>query len=157
MKYLTLLTLCSLLFFSCDDNRVFEEYKELDEAFWHKDSITTFSFQIQDPELNHNLFATFRNASSYPFYNIYFQYTLKDSLDSVLTSALHEAKLFDEKTGKPLGSGLGDLFDHTVPVLQDYQFTNKGEYSLSLQQFMRLDTLPFVLSVGARVERAGED
>ena len=146
-----------LLIISCDSSRVYEDYLDLDEAFWHMDSIQKFSFEITDMEKEYNLFATFRNASSYPFYNIYFQYSLKDSLDSVVVKQLKEAEFFDAKTGEPYGSGLGDMFDHTIPLLESYTFPSIGTYHLDLQQFMRLDSLPFILSIGAKVEFVEEE
>ena len=137
---------------SCDSSRVYEDYEDFEEAFWHMDSVQSFPFEITDIEKKYNLLATFRNSSAYPFYNIYFQYTLTDSLDSVVVKELKEADLFDPKTGQPKGSGLGDLFDHTVPLLENYSFTSEGIFYLKMQQQMRLDSLPFILSVGARVE-----
>jgi len=142
----------ALLTFSCDSSRVYEDYEDLDEVFWHMDSVKKFSFEIEDMEKKYNVLATFRNTSMYPFYNIYFQYSLTDSLDSVVVEQLKEADLFDSKTGQPKGSGLGDMFDHSVPILENYSFPSAGSYSLKLQQKMRLDSLPFILSVGARVE-----
>jgi gliding motility-associated lipoprotein GldH len=63
--------------------------------------------------------------------------------------------LFDAKTGKPFGkSGIGDLYDHQFLLLQDYQFITAGKYHLELEQFMRQDTLPGILAVGVRVEKA---
>ena len=70
----------------------------------------------------------------------------------MLKEELREYNFFDPKTGEPFGSGLGDLFDHKIPLEENFQFQNSGEYTIELQQFMRMDTLPFVLSVGARVE-----
>ena len=116
------------------------------------DSIQTFSFDIEDTERRYNLLGTFRNASSYPFYNLYFQYTLQDSTGNVLRQELKQVDLFDPKTGEPHGSGLGDLFDHSFVLEENYEFQNPGTYSLSFEQYMRRDTLPFILSVGARVE-----
>lgn len=151
MRYLILLCLVAVLA-ACDSNRVYEDFNDMEEAFWHLDSIQTFSFEITDTTRRYNLKATFRNASSYPFYNLYFQYTLTDSLDNVLKQQLKQVDLFDPKTGEPRGSGLGDLFDHSFMLEEGYQFDTPGEYSLSLEQYMRRDTLPFILSVGARVE-----
>jgi gliding motility-associated lipoprotein GldH len=139
---------------SCDSNRIYEDYHDMEEAFWHQDSIQAFPFQIEDTSRRYNLFATFRNASSYPFYNLYFKYTLSDSSGRQLTNHLKEVKLFDPKTGEPYGDGLGDLFDHRFALEEGYMFPSPGQYSLSLQQYMRMDTLPFILSVGARVEVA---
>lgn len=153
MRYITILALFIGLV-SCDSNRVYEDYNDFEEAFWHLDSIQTFPFEIVDTTKSYNLLATFRNASSYPFYNLYFQYTLKDSSGNVLVERLKEVELFDSKTGQPKGSGLGDLFDHSFVLEEGYTFENAGKYSLSFEQYMRRDTLPFILSVGARVEFA---
>lgn len=155
MKYWLLLILTILI--ACDSSRVFEDYVDNKDAFWHLDSVRTFSFEIPDAEQDYNILATFRNSSAYPFYNIYFQFMVTDSLDSVVVRQLKEADLFDPKTGQPLGSGLGDFFDHSIPVLENFRFPSTGQYSVKLQQQMRLDTLPYLLSVGARVELVSED
>ena len=151
---LPLIALLGILICSCDPSRVYEDYNDLEEAFWHMDSVQRFTFQIEDSTRRYNLLATLRNASNYPYYNIYFQYTLKDSADRVLMEELKEYNFFDSKTGEPLGSGLGDLFDHSIPLEESYEFDHTGDYTLELRQYMRLDTLPFVLSVGARVEQS---
>ncbi|MEQ8905443.1 gliding motility lipoprotein GldH [Ekhidna sp.] len=153
MRYLVII----MLFFTlvaCDSSRVYEDFNDLEEAFWHLDSAQSFSFEIADTTRSYNLLATFRNASSYPFYNLYFQYTLEDSSGLILNQQLKEVELFDPKTGEPFGSGLGDLFDHSFALEENYQFDSPGEYTLLLEQYMRRDTLPFILSVGARVEFA---
>ncbi len=146
--------LLSFIVFSCDSSRVYEDYETIEEGFWHVDSVKKFTFHIADPQKEYNLIATFRNASSYPFYNIYFQYSLTDSLDSIIIQELKEVDIFDPKTGQPYGSGLGDLFDHSFPLIKNHSFPAKGSYNLKLQQFMRMDTLPFILSIGGRVEFA---
>ncbi|MEO1255055.1 MAG: gliding motility lipoprotein GldH, partial [Bacteroidota bacterium] len=78
MKYLVF---CFTIFilFSCDSSRVYEDFNDMEEAFWHLDSIQSFSFEIADESKPYNVLSTFRNASSYPFYNLYFQYTISDS------------------------------------------------------------------------------
>ncbi|MEO9872886.1 gliding motility lipoprotein GldH [Ekhidna sp.] len=153
MRYLSILVFCFILV-SCDSSRVYEDFNDMDEAFWHLDSVQTFTFDIPDSSKSYNILATFRNASSYPFYNLYFQYTLLDSTGGILKQQLKEVELFDSKTGAPRGSGLGDLFDHSFVLEENYTFDYSGNYSMSLEQYMRRDTLPFILSIGARVEFA---
>ncbi|MEM9338667.1 MAG: gliding motility lipoprotein GldH [Bacteroidota bacterium] len=154
-RYVIIFFLC-LFFVGCDTTRIYEDYVNLPEAFWHVDSVKTFTFQIDDSLGSYDLKATFRNASSYPFYNLYYQYALTDSLDSVIVQELKEVEFFDPKTGRPNGSGLGDLFDHSILLEEDFNFPANGEFSIKLRQFMRMDTLPFILSVGARVELSEE-
>ena len=63
--------------------------------------------------------------------------------------------LFDDKTGEPLGeSGLGDIYQHRIPVKMNHRFDYAGKYKVSFEQFMRTDTLSGILGVGLRVERA---
>ena len=61
--------------------------------------------------------------------------------------------LFDPKTGEPFGNGLGDVFDHQFLLLENYKFERPGPYNFKLQQYMRMDSLPEVLSAGIRVEK----
>jgi len=153
MKYITLVAFLALLI-SCDSSRVYEENKDFDQPFWPKTSVPEFTFNIEEPTDAYNILINVRNGFEYPFYNLYYEYDLRDSLGNTLKQDMLELILFDQKTGEPLGSGLGDLFDHQKPVLEKFQFPYQGEYTIAFTHFMRLDTLPLVLSVGARVERS---
>lgn len=139
---------------SCNADRVFEDNMDFEEPYWTKQSVPEFTFEITDTEVAYNLYINVRNSMDYPFYNLYYQYEIKDSIGNGLSKDMLELILFDSKTGEPLGSGLGDLFDHQDLVVEDYQFETPGTYSIAFTHFMRTDTLPLILSVGARVEKA---
>lgn len=153
MRYYLWIVVVSILA-SCDTNRVFEEHKDFDADYWVQETEVVFDFEVTDTEVPYNIYSSFRNASGYPYHNLYYQFTLTDSSGMELTQELKNVNLFDPKTGVPLGSGLGDLFDHRQLILGDYTFQKAGIYHLSFEQYMRRDTLPLVLSVGARVEWA---
>lgn len=148
-----ILALLVALVSSCDSTKVYDDFTDLDEGFWHQDSVVSFSFEIEDASQSYHLKAQFRNSQSYPYHNMYYRYTLKDASDSILKEEQKQIFLSDPKTGEPYGGGLGDLFDNSQTVLENYTFQNPGTYSVDLKQFMRLDTLPYILSVGWRVER----
>lgn len=150
--YAVIFMLSTLAFFSCDSSKVYEDFTDFEEAFWHQDSVAQFKFTIEDASIPYNLKAHFRNSQAYPYHNMYYQYTLKDGQDSVLAEQMKQIFLFDAKTGEPQGSGIGDLFDNTQTVLENYTFEGPGEYTAELKQYMRLDSLKFILSVGWRVE-----
>ncbi len=139
-----------MLFAQCDSNRVMENFSNL-SGFWHKDSVVAFSFDIEDLEKTYNLKAEFSNRFTYPYHNLYFNYRLTSG-DSVLEKELKEIILFDPKTGKPNGAGAGNLFSHEIYLLQNYTFGAMGEYRIELEQFMRMDSLPDIERIGARVE-----
>lgn len=139
---------------ACDSNRIYEENIDLENKTWIADSSVSFQFQIKNPENKYNLYYNLRNTISYPFQNIYVNYTLEDTLGNKIAGELINKDLFHPKTGKPYGDGLGDIFDHQFPLLEDYQFEKAGAYRITLEQFMRRDSLPEILSVGVRVEHA---
>ena len=64
-----ILLLVALLLFSCDEKRVFDEYKSVGSA-WHKDSIVSFNLPELDSTKRYNLFVTLRDNNNYPFNNL---------------------------------------------------------------------------------------
>jgi gliding motility-associated lipoprotein GldH len=152
MRQLVLITFVLIGLTACDPNRVLDDNQDFEEAFWHKDSIVSFTFEIPDVTKRYHIYTNIRNAQHYPFYNLYYRYSLIDSSNQVIVQKLQGIDLFDPKTGEPRGSGLGDLFDHRQLILEDYAFASTGTYSISFEQYMRRDSLPLILSMGARVE-----
>lgn len=141
---------------ACDQNRVYDDYVDLDNSVWHVDTLPSYEFSIDDASLSYPIYYNVRYALGYPFYNLYLTYYLEDSAANIIDTELQELILFDRKTGTPLGDGLGDIFDHQVKVFPSYQFPHKGKYTLKVKQFMRVEELPGIMSFGLRVERPGE-
>ena len=61
-----------------------------------------------------------------------------------------------EKSGKWLGSGLGDVITFRIPVFHRKFLTQKGKYTVSISQDMRLESVPNIVSAGLRVEQQEE-
>jgi gliding motility-associated lipoprotein GldH len=143
-----------ILFSACDESRVYEKNIDFPANDWYVDSVARFSVDIVDPSIDYNLYIDVRNAVSYPFTNLYVQYNLYDSTQKKLQGKLMRLPLFDKKTGNPFGDGLGDIFDHRFAVNKNFKFPYKGKYKVEVIQYMRQDPLPFIMSVGLRVEKA---
>jgi gliding motility-associated lipoprotein GldH len=139
---------------SCNSNRIYERNLKFSERIWKKDSAAVFNFEINDINTNYNFYFNLRNTILYPYQNIYISYSLEDTLGNVYDSDLTNIILFDSKTGEPLGQGLGDIFDHQYLVIDNYQFNIPGMYLFRIKQYMRMDSLPEIMSVGLRVERS---
>ena len=151
-----MLTLAAVFFTACDKGRVYEMNRDFEGRQWLIKDQPEFEFPIHDTTTSYNLYCDIRNEVSYPKANLYFTYYLQDSV-RLLQKKLMSDLLFDEKTGAPYGtSGLGDIFDHQVPILHGYKFPHKGTYKIRFEQFMRMDTLPGVLAVGVRVEKSSD-
>lgn len=147
-----LIILVSLIFASCDSNRVYEDTADINNAYWLADSIKSFEFYIPDENRGYNISFSIRNGVEFPHSNIYVQYIISDSTNDALDEELRNFQLFHPKSGYPFGNGSGNLFEHEFDLLIDYDFPYKGKYNISFQQYMRYDSLPEVFSVGVRVE-----
>lgn len=140
---------------ACDEGRVYEENVDFDNKKWVVDTVPSFEFKIEDSSKPYNIYWNVRNTVAYPYRNLYLTYYIEDTTGRRITTDLHNMLLFEPKTGKPYGSGLGDIFSHQFMALPDFKFDQAGVYRVRLEQYMRTDTLPEIVSVGMRVEDAG--
>ncbi len=149
-----LILFCGIFLFSgCDKARVYEEYNNIPENLWSIKNIQKFKFSIDDPNQKYNILYNVRNSAAYPYYNLFLKYTLTDAKGIIISSNLQDLKLMDPKTGEPQGKGMGDIFDNQILSLSSVKFPQKGEYTFAIQQYMRQDPLPDIMSIGIRVEK----
>lgn len=136
---------------SCDQNRVFEENQDIADNNWQIRNVPVFSFSITDTKPTYNIYFNVRNAIFYEFYNLYVRAELIGPDGKPLQVKLHEMYLMDKTTGKPLGEGSGDIFDHQFLAIKNFTFPQPGTYQIRLKQYMRKDPLPGIMAVGVRV------
>ena len=153
MRLVYLLSLSLVLFFfSCDANRVYEDTANFNQAYWLADSIKYFEFSIPDHKEGYDLSLSIRNGRDYPHSNLYVQYGILDSTLNQLDEELRNFQLFHPKTGYPFGNGSGNIYEHSFDLLSAYEFPYTGKFFISVQQYMRYDSLPEIYSVGLRIE-----
>ena len=142
----------------CDDSRIYETNAEISDQLWEQDSLLFFDFEIKKTKQQYNLLANIQYSNEFEYRNLYMTYTLYDSTGKVLDESLINTQLFSKKLGKPLGnSPIGDLYEIQRPLLSQYQFPGKGKYRMSFQQYMRIDSLYHITSVGLRIEKSSND
>ena len=145
--------LMMVLLSSCDSNRIFEENVKIKDNSWSSADVIILRPDIPDTVSGYNVYINLRNASHYPFSNIFlFLNTVfpdgkidRDTLEIMLAGP----------DGKWLGSGLGDIWDNRVLFKKNVSFPQKGEYRFELVHAMRLDPLPGIMDAGMRIEKAG--
>jgi len=141
----------------CDPgNALYKAVEDLEGGKWPVSQALTFTFSVDDTTGTYAVYYNIRNSNSYPYYNLYVQRYLLDSAGKTLESRLDNLILFDPKTGKPSGEGLGDLFDHRIKIASGYRFPRRGQYTIRLKQYMRQNPLPEVYGVGISVEKEGQ-
>ena len=137
----------------CDPNRVFEENTDFANYSWDVQQKPAFTFAIPDTAVRYDIYFNVRHSAGYGFYNLYVKHTLTGPAGPVGQSQLHQIVLMDPKTGEPKGSGSGDIYDMQLLALPKQRFTKTGSYTLTLEQYMRIEQLPNLMAVGVRVAK----
>jgi len=147
----------NLFFVSCSEDEYYRENVELQGNYWDINSPEEFLFDIIDVETNYDIYLTFRYTNEYEYQRIFLTYVLEEEKKLTRDSALVDFYFFHEKTGKPLGSGLGDIFDIRYQLISGYSFKQPGKYRLRVNQFMRDERLENIKSVGIVIKESLPD
>lgn len=145
-----------LFFASCDNTRVYDEYESV-PGEWHKDSLVRFNFQAPDTIQSYNLFINLRNNSDYNFSNIYLITELNFPNGRVISDTLQYEMA--APSGEWLGTGFGDVKESKLWYKDNFQFSEAGDYVVTVQQAMRrrdsirgIENLEGITEVGFRIE-----
>lgn len=154
MKKNLLLILSSLLLVACQGDVVYSKFGSIPSHGWEADSALYFAPCINDTTADYQLQMTLRHTDAYSYQNLWlFIQISKDSV--VIDTDTIECYLANDR-GEWLGGG---LTIHELPLLfeEHYHFDQTGEYSISIQQGMRSDTLSGIKEVGVKIINNGKE
>ena len=144
------------LFCSCDEKRVFDEYKPL-TGTWNKDSIVTFEFEHKDTVKKYDLFVTMRNNNEYPYNNLFLIVQLQQPGGLTHSDTLEYAMANPD--GTLMGEGFSDVKESKLWYKKAQRFPKPGKYLVSIRQAVRqagevpgVQELEGVTDVGFRIE-----
>ena len=148
--------LCFLFLFSCDKKRVFDEYKNVGNA-WHKDSIVTFDLPQLDAKKKYNLFVNVRDNDDYPYSNLFLIVSLEQPNRQVKVDTLEY--LMTNPDGTLLGEGFSDVKESKLFYKDGESFTQKGVYKIHIRHAVRqtgkvdgVERLKGISDIGFRIE-----
>lgn len=139
------------LLFSCNANRVYEEYTLTGNNGWNKDSVVTFNFNIENTKEDYSLYINSRNIENYPYSNLWLFVNIT-SPDSISIKDTVNFQLA-EPNGKWLGKGTSGVYTNQFMYRSNIYFPVEGNYEITFQQAMRDNILKGLREVGIRVEK----
>jgi gliding motility-associated lipoprotein GldH len=151
MKCLGIVFLIVLLW-SCDQQRIFDDYTAIPQHSWHKDSIVDFNVPIHDTLDNHNFYINIRNDVEYPYSNLWLFIELTQP-DGQFVRDTFEVALANQ-AGEWLGEGIGGLKTRNAIYRRNIYFPVSGTYNIKLQQGMRNEIVKGISDVGIRIEKS---
>lgn len=150
LKLLVITAVTSMLIAACSDNYVYNGYVTMPHERWHADSLASFRVPVSDTITFYNLFVNVRNTTDYPYQNLYLFINITAPNGASVRDTF-ECYLADDH-GKWLGKGKGKLRDNRFIYRQNIRFGTEGDYTVTLQQAMRVEQLKGISEVGFRVE-----
>lgn len=154
---LSLLTVA--LFWSCDDQMVYSEYKPLKDGKWEMDNVVQFEFSGMDSITPYNMFINIRNDDKFPFSNLFLITELEAPNGNTLKDTL-EYKMA-EPTGEWLGKGLGSVKENKLWFQENVVFPDSGVYKVNISHAMRkngdvegIHILDGITDVGLEIEKS---
>ena len=120
---------------SCDSNRVFDQYANIENNTWLRSNIISFDIEIKDTISRNNLFLNLRNNKDYEFSNLFIitQINFPDGL-RVIDTLEYE---MTDKLGSFLGVGFTDIKENKLFFKENVRFNQKGHYTIKVEQAMR--------------------
>ncbi|WP_299213286.1 gliding motility lipoprotein GldH [uncultured Aquimarina sp.] len=143
---------------SCDDTRVFDEYKTVSNS-WEKDEKIRFTLPELDSLQRYNLFINVRNTNDYKFSNLFLISEMEFPNGKIVTDTLEYEMA--KPNGEWLGIGFTDVKESKLWYKTNVNFAEKGVYKVVLQHAMRkngetlgINSLEGITDIGFRIEFA---
>ena len=143
-----------VMFTSCNNSVVYEEYKSFENQKWIADSIVSFNYSINDTTNKNKIKIKLRHTVDYEFQNL-FLFVKTEMMDTV-------ELILANKEGMWLGNGIGDVRELEFEYHNAKLFSKKGNYSFQIEQAMRygasekIQILNNILAVGISIEKQDE-
>jgi len=155
MKYLASLFLGSILFLSsCSSGYDYEKQYEFQGEYWAQGDTLDFTFTIKDTLAIYNLYLEVKHSTAYDFQNLYTQIHTRFPSGERIKELL-SLELAD-KAGTWLGACSGERCVLKIPIQQGAFFNQAGEYMLTVEQYMRVNPVKGVGSIGFMLEDTGQ-
>jgi len=144
------------LFYSCKKtSTVYSKYYYIEKEEWSSKDTAKFRVDIIDTISLNDVNIKIRHGELYPYSNLYVFLTTVYPDNSQKTDTI-ELVLANSK-GEWYGSGLGDMYDITLPIKKNVRFAKSGVYQFYFVHAMRQDPLPNISEFGFEIIRVSKN
>jgi gliding motility-associated lipoprotein GldH len=137
---------------SCSRGKIFEQYADIKGNIWNRFKIIEFEVNVTDTSPAYDFYVIIRHMEQIPLKYIDIDFTFYTP--SGETRSSDQRIDFQDANGKPLGDGMGDLWDVRKLVRSGYKFTEPGTCKVEISSTMQYADLPGIMQVGLLVRKA---
>ncbi len=154
IKPLIIVFVLSVGFSSCKRDTVYLKYHKFQNNTWKRiNEDILFEVEIDDSSRRYNIDIPVRHASFYPhqYLEISFNVYSPSGQGSYTAKKIY---LKDEK-GNWKGNGMGDIWDYTFRIFDNYKFNETGTYLIEIQNLTGNNMLlPGIMELGLKIKKA---
>ncbi len=138
---------------ACSSGTIVKESQTVRDGIWTYADSLQFQASIEDTSRLYDISLLVQHDKSYTYQNLYLKIHTRFPKGRVFAQPL-SLELAD-KTGRWLGKCPGKTCRMEIPIQQNAFFDEKGAYTFTLEQFMRVDSLPGIHSLGLHIQDMG--
>ena len=139
------------LLVGCGPSYFFEQKKDIPNGVWTWRDSLDFVFEIKDTTAIYNLYLDVKAKDSYPNENIYLK-LFTGFPDGHRLEYTRSFNVFDTK-GALIGKRSGSAATQQFVLQENAFFSTPGSYKITVQQFLRLDSIEGIESIGLAVQK----
>ena len=142
-----------IIMISCNEKKLIDKFKDFDQRGWVSNTPSIFNFSTKDLDYITNVALRIKYDIEYPYQNLYYNFNILDSIDTIVKKELNEMILFDEINGKPLGTGISKTFILDDKIIENLTLKKNSSFSIHIYQKMREENLIGIKSIGVLVKK----
>lgn len=151
-KAVVLLPLICLLLVSCDEAKIYEKHFDNDRITWNRFDVKTFMVDIEDISSSYDFYIAIRHITAFPLDHIDIEFNI--CTPSGEARLLEQTIKLKDDNGNWLGDGMGDMWDFTKLMREDFRFSQAGTCLVEISSTMPQADLPGIMQVGLIVRKS---
>ncbi|MDO4190093.1 MAG: gliding motility lipoprotein GldH [Bacteroidales bacterium] len=147
-KLLFIIVVLAVALISCSQRVPYSVVDNIEDG-WHKDSVHTFSINVDDTTTLYELDIVLRNTNDFPDQNLWLQVECVNPNDSLHIDTLN-IFLADE-FGRWRGRGIGSHYNNLILYQDSMQYAQTGVYEYRVKHLMRHTKLDGLTQIGVQL------
>jgi gliding motility-associated lipoprotein GldH len=155
LTLVSILAMLCCIFQACDNSIMHEELHHIEKSQWKATDTVFFHFTVTDTTKPYDFGFNIRNTTSYDYQNLYLFITAwypggtwsRDTAECILSAP----------DGKWYGKGMGKIKDSRFVFRKGVRFRRLGNYTIGVNQAMRIELLQGISDVGIRIVKTSND
>ncbi len=135
---------------SCMKINLTERHAFIPEQAWKYSFVPEFQFDITDTIHAHKIFIVVKHLNDYDYQNLWLNVGVLAPQDTIHSNRVNVILSTNERGW--LGSGFANIYERRFEWHR-LRFTKMGKHTFRVQQIMRDNPLPHIISVGIRIEK----